>query len=247
MEFSTTDGPTVLVDVGSAGQRVHGFASRCFREQLGRVDGRQHSSVKHSVLEHRYLVNGLACENLRRVLNAGDAVTLCVGRAASSSQSTTPVAATPLAGRRRMNYEQPTSETPPTPACTTSKKKKLRSSAAAAFSAYYRAQQLVSECEWSEAERLFHLPMPLCVRANRSSRGKSRTSLARVSHKSRASLARVSHKSRTRLAQHKSRAHSDHGVTLPFFPHLTLPLSSQFDDQGTLLQSPSYGASSEAR
>jgi hypothetical protein len=214
MEFSTTDGPTVLVDVGSAGQRVHGFASRCFREQLGRVDGRQHSSVKHSVLEHRYLVNGLACENLRRVLNAGDAVTLCVGRAASSSQSTTPVAATPLAGRRRMNYEQPTSETPPTPACTTSKKKNLRSSAAAAFSAYYRAQQLVSECEWSEAERLFHLPMPLCVRANRSSRGKSRTSLARVSHKSRASLARVSQKSRTRLAQ----------VSRPFRPWCHTPI-----------------------
>ena len=38
----------------------------------------------------------------------------------------------------------------------------------AAFRAYYRNQQICGQDEWRACERLFRLPLPLCVRANAS-------------------------------------------------------------------------------
>jgi len=49
MEFETPLGPTLVVDASNEGQRLQGFATRAFREHLGRSDGRQHCAPSAAV------------------------------------------------------------------------------------------------------------------------------------------------------------------------------------------------------
>ncbi len=150
MEFSTSSGAHVVVDGGCAGQGLHKFAVRAFREQLGRSDAHQHRASRKAAASRELLVNGRPSQG-RTVLRAGDIVSLPRAQAAPTP---------PVVAGERMRPRMAIAAAEATASDTVA-----TSRAALAFSSYYRLQELCNADEWREVEALLRTPQPLCLRA----------------------------------------------------------------------------------
>lgn len=166
MEFSSIEGPCVLVDGGSGDQRLQAFACRAFREQLGRTDGQLHAScrlsAKYAAENGQLLVNSRP-QRGRHVLQVGDIITL------SSSGSIGAAIRNSSTGKSRMSYgleEDPPAGDPP--CCASSP-----SGAATTFADYYNSQRICDPSLWPAVVEAFCRPLPLSLRVNTAVPGHS--------------------------------------------------------------------------